>query len=153
MDRRTFMMTSAWLSTTAGSVWPWLGHAAARGDTFAIADSTLPASAAFARYAAASAFPLIPCTLCGSQDNLQRKQVAALLREWEKRFPGRIESIFNALGNVVPTHLLDRTLQDFAAVRATGLPTVDGDAAFDPDEALARVAALPANTIALVDAR
>jgi tRNA 2-thiocytidine biosynthesis protein TtcA len=106
-----------------------------------------------ARYAAASAFPLIPCTLCGSQDNLQRKQVAALLREWEKRFPGRIESIFNALGNVVPTHLLDRTLQDFAAVRATGLPTVDGDAAFDPDEALARVAALPANTIALVDAR
>jgi tRNA 2-thiocytidine biosynthesis protein TtcA len=106
-----------------------------------------------ARYAAASAFPLIPCTLCGSQDNLQRKQVAALLREWEKRFPGRIESIFNALGNVVPTHLLDRTLQDFAAVRATGLPTVDGDAAFDPDEALARVAALPANAIALVDAR
>ena len=106
-----------------------------------------------ARYAAASAFPLIPCTLCGSQDNLQRKQVAALLREWEKRFPGRIESIFNALGNVVPTHLLDRTLQDFAAVRATGLPTVDGDVAFDPDEALARVAALPANAIALVDAR
>ena len=57
MDRRTFMMTSAWLSTMAGSVWPWLGHAAARGDTLAIADSTLPASAAFARYAAAMNLP------------------------------------------------------------------------------------------------
>jgi len=50
-----------------------------------------------ARYAEASAFPLIPCTLCGSQENLQRKQVTALLREWEKRFPGRVESIFNAM--------------------------------------------------------
>jgi len=53
MDRRTFMMTGAWLSTTAGCAWPWLAHAAARGDTFAIADSTLAASAAFSRYAAA----------------------------------------------------------------------------------------------------
>jgi tRNA 2-thiocytidine biosynthesis protein TtcA len=87
-----------------------------------------------ARYAQACAFPLIPCTLCGSQENLQRKQVAALLREWEKRFPGRIESIFNALGNVAPTHLLDRTLNDFAAVRATGTPRPDGDRAFDADD-------------------
>ena len=87
-----------------------------------------------ARYAQACAFPLIPCTLCGSQENLQRKQVAALLREWEKRFPGRIESIFNALGNVAPTHLLDRTLNDFAAVRANGTPSADGDRAFDADD-------------------
>jgi len=86
-----------------------------------------------ARYADACAFPLIPCTLCGSQENLQRKQVAAMLREWEKRFPGRIESIFNALCNVVTTHLLDRALQDFAAVRATGVASADGDRAFDPD--------------------
>src|SRR5690242_18631864 len=86
-----------------------------------------------ARYAEASAFPLIPCTLCGSQENLQRKQVAAMLREWEKRFPGRIESIFNAMRNVVPSHLLDRTLNDFAAVRATGTPQPDGDRAFDDD--------------------
>jgi tRNA 2-thiocytidine biosynthesis protein TtcA len=93
-----------------------------------------------ARYAEASAFPLIPCTLCGSQENLQRKQVTALLREWEKRFPGRVESIFNAMGNVVPTHLLDRRLQDFAGVRATGFPVADGDLAFDPDAALERVA-------------
>jgi tRNA 2-thiocytidine biosynthesis protein TtcA len=86
-----------------------------------------------ARYAEACAFPLIPCTLCGSQDNLQRKQVAALMREWEKRFPGRVESIFNAMANVVPTHLLDRTLQDFAAVRANDVPCADGDRAFDDD--------------------
>jgi tRNA 2-thiocytidine biosynthesis protein TtcA len=88
------------------------------------------------RYAQACAFPLIPCTLCGSQENLQRKQVGALLRDWEKRFPGRIESIFNALGNVTPTHLLDRVLNDFAAVRATGIASPDGDRAFDADDAL-----------------
>ena len=96
-----------------------------------------------ARYAQACAFPLIPCTLCGSQENLQRKQVAALLREWEKRFPGRIESIFNALGNVAPTHLLDRTLNDFAAVRATGVASADGDRAFDGDEPLAEPRVVP----------
>lgn len=86
------------------------------------------------RYAEACAFPLIPCTLCGSQENLERKQVAAMLREWEKRFPGRVESIFNAMGNVVTTHLLDRALQDFAGVRATGVASADGDRAFDPDD-------------------
>jgi tRNA 2-thiocytidine biosynthesis protein TtcA len=84
-----------------------------------------------ARYAEACAFPLIPCTLCGSQENLQRKQIAATLREWDKRFPGRTESIFNAMGHVVATHLLDRTLQDFAAVRATGVASAEGDRAFD----------------------
>ncbi len=81
-------------------------------------------------------FPLIPCTLCGSQENLQRKQVGAMLREWEKKFPGRVESIFNALANVAPTHLLDRRLQDFGAVRATGEADADGDVAFDVDVAL-----------------
>ena len=89
-----------------------------------------------ARYAEAMAFPLIPCTLCGSQENLQRKHVGLMLREWERKFPGRIESIFNALANVVPTHLLDRRLQDFAAVRPTGAPDDDGDLAFDVDVAL-----------------
>src|SRR5690242_6417418 len=84
------------------------------------------------RYAEACAFPLIPCTLCGSQENLQRKQVAAMLRDWEKRFPGRIESVFNAMASVVPSHLLDRSLHDFAAVRASGVAAPDGDRAFDP---------------------
>jgi len=89
-----------------------------------------------ARYADAMAFPLIPCTLCGSQENLQRKQVGAMLREWERKFPGRVESIFNALANVAPTHLLDRRLQDFGAVRPTGRAEAGGDLAFDVDVTL-----------------
>ena len=55
-----------------------------------------------ARWAAHRNFPIIPCNLCGSQENLQRKQVGEMLREWEKRFPGRVENMFNALQNVVP---------------------------------------------------
>jgi tRNA 2-thiocytidine biosynthesis protein TtcA len=86
-----------------------------------------------ARYAVASAFPIIPCNLCGSQENLQRRQVGEMLREWEKKHPGRVDSIFNAMGNVVGTHLLDRELQDFAALRATGIPQPNGDIAFDDD--------------------
>jgi tRNA 2-thiocytidine biosynthesis protein TtcA len=86
-----------------------------------------------ARYAVASAFPIIPCNLCGSQENLQRRLVGDMLREWERKYPGRVESIFNAMGNVVGTHLLDRELQDFAAVRATGIPQAGGDIAFDDD--------------------
>ncbi len=89
-----------------------------------------------ARYAEAKRFPLIPCTLCGSQEHLQRKQVTLMLREWERKFPGRLDSIFNAMRKVEPTHLLDRTLQDFAAVRATGRPEPDGDLAFDVDPRL-----------------
>jgi tRNA 2-thiocytidine biosynthesis protein TtcA len=65
-------------------------------------------------YAALRRFPIIPCDLCGSQEQLQRKQVKAMLREWEKSQPGRVESIFGALANVAPSHLLDRQLHDFA---------------------------------------
>ena len=86
-----------------------------------------------ARYAQAMAFPIIPCNLCGSQENLQRRQVAELLREWDKRYPGRVETIFRALGNVVPTHLLDRALNDFAAIHPPGVPVQSGDLAFDKD--------------------
>jgi tRNA 2-thiocytidine biosynthesis protein TtcA len=85
-----------------------------------------------ARYAEVRQFPIIPCDLCGSQENLQRKQVKAMLREWEKRFPGRVQTIFASLGRITPSHLLDRSLFDFAAVTATGLPARDGDKAFDP---------------------
>jgi len=84
-----------------------------------------------ARYAVAREFPLIPCTLCGSQENLQRRQVGEMLRDWERRFPGRLDSIFRALANVVPTHLMDRNLHDFAAVRPTHRAEPDGDLAFD----------------------
>ncbi|MBS1215689.1 MAG: ydaO [Proteobacteria bacterium] len=87
-----------------------------------------------ARYAEVRQFPIIPCDLCGSQENLQRKQVKAMLREWEKRFPGRVETIFASLGRITPSHLLDRSLFDFPAVTATGLPARDGDKAFDPQE-------------------
>src|SRR5579864_7984276 len=91
-----------------------------------------------ARYSDLMQFPIIPCNLCGSQEHLQRRQVAAMLREWERRHPGRIESIFRALSNVVPTHLLDRRLHDFAGVRASGVPDAHGDIAFDVDAALER---------------
>jgi tRNA 2-thiocytidine biosynthesis protein TtcA len=73
-------------------------------------------------YAGLRAFPIIPCDLCGSQDQLQRKQVKALLREWERHHPGRLESIFGALTNVAPSHLLDRSLFDFANIEAQGEP-------------------------------
>jgi tRNA 2-thiocytidine biosynthesis protein TtcA len=89
-----------------------------------------------ARYAEAMAFPIIPCNLCGSQEHLQRKQVTAMLREWEKKHVGRLDSIFSALSTVTRSHLLDRQLFDFAAVRATGTPQAEGDTAFDVDGAL-----------------
>ena len=85
------------------------------------------------RYAEAMQFPIIPCDLCGSQENLQRRQVSAMLREWEKKYPGRLETMFNALANVVPTHLLDRALNDFASIAPTGTPERNGDVAFDDD--------------------
>jgi tRNA 2-thiocytidine biosynthesis protein TtcA len=69
-------------------------------------------------YANARAFPIIPCTLCGSQENLQRKQVKAMLREWQKRYPGRVENIVRSLQSVTPSHLLDRELFDFRALAA-----------------------------------
>ena len=86
-----------------------------------------------AAYAEVRGFPIIPCDLCGSQDNLQRKQVKAMLREWEKRFPGRVETIFRSLFNVRGSHLLDRALFDFTAVAASGVPEAEGDRAFDPE--------------------
>jgi len=65
-------------------------------------------------------FPIIPCDLCGSQETLQRKQVKQMLREWEKRHPGRIESMFRALSDVIPSHLMDRKLFDFSAIARQG---------------------------------
>ncbi|MEP6942639.1 MAG: tRNA 2-thiocytidine(32) synthetase TtcA [Betaproteobacteria bacterium] len=96
-----------------------------------------------ARYAHAMSFPIIPCNLCGSQENLQRRQIGEMLREWERKHPGRIESIFNAMGTVVPTHLLDRDLQDFAMVRATGTPDAAGDIAFDDEPCAVSTANVP----------
>jgi tRNA 2-thiocytidine biosynthesis protein TtcA len=70
------------------------------------------------RYANARQFPIIPCKLCGSQDNMQRKAIKQMLAEWEVKFPGRTETIFSALRNVVPSHLADVKAFDFAALGA-----------------------------------
>ena len=90
------------------------------------------------RWATHRAFPIIPCTLCGSQENLQRKQIGNMLRDWEKQYPGRIESMFTALQNVVPSHLMDTQRHDFKNIQTTGVPQVDGDKAFDAEELPAR---------------
>jgi tRNA 2-thiocytidine biosynthesis protein TtcA len=71
------------------------------------------------------AFPIIPCTLCGSQANLQRQVIGEMLRGWEKAHPGRIESIQRALTDVVPSHLLDRKLFDFANLRPAAAGAVE----------------------------
>jgi tRNA 2-thiocytidine biosynthesis protein TtcA len=84
-------------------------------------------------YAAWKQFPIIPCDLCGSQDNLQRQQVKQMLNEWDRKFPGRVENIFRSLANVSPSHLLDHGLFDFKNLQATGEPNADGDMAFDAD--------------------
>jgi len=88
-------------------------------------------------WAAERAFPIIPCNLCGSQPNLQRQQVKQMLQDWDKRFPGRIETMFRSLANVVPSHLLDARLFDFADLKATGTPDAEGDIAFDAPELVA----------------
>ena len=86
------------------------------------------------RWAEHRQFPIIPCTLCGSQENLQRKQIGNMLREWEKKFPGRVESMFTALQNVVPSHLMDTNRFDFKTLQITGLADEEGDKAFDAED-------------------
>jgi len=83
-------------------------------------------------YADWKQFPIIPCTLCGSQENLKRKEVSRMLAEWDKKHPSRAWSIFNALANVAPSHLMDRNLFDFVGLKPNGLADPEGDMAFDP---------------------
>jgi tRNA 2-thiocytidine biosynthesis protein TtcA len=85
------------------------------------------------RFAEVRQFPIIPCNLCGSQENLQRKQIKAMLREWEKKHPGRVENVFSALSTVVPSHLMDRNLFNFADLEVTGVASPNGDIAFDEE--------------------
>ncbi|MDG2460354.1 MAG: tRNA 2-thiocytidine(32) synthetase TtcA [Luminiphilus sp.] len=80
-------------------------------------------------YAQAMQFPIIPCNLCGTQENLQRQEIKRMLRSWERQYPGRTETIFRALGNVAPSHLLDRDLFDFGELHvevdtSLGLPDI-----------------------------
>ena len=74
-----------------------------------------------AQHAQARGFPIIPCTLCGSQDNLQRRQVAQMLQQWEDQHPGRIDQIARALGNIHPSQLADPALFDFMALGRTAV--------------------------------
>jgi tRNA 2-thiocytidine biosynthesis protein TtcA len=85
------------------------------------------------RYAEVKGFPIIPCDLCGSQENLQRKQIKGLMRDWEKKYPGRVENIFSALSTVVPSHLMDRDLFGFTDLKTDGVANPDGDIAFDEE--------------------
>lgn len=81
-----------------------------------------------ARYAQARAFPIIPCNLCGSQDNLQRQAIKDMLQVWDKQFPGRLETIFRSLQNVAPSQLADAILFDFKALKAFPVaPTSNAD--------------------------
>jgi len=89
------------------------------------------------RWAEHRQFPIIPCNLCGSQENLQRVQIKAMINDWEKRFPGRVENMFTAMSNVVPSHMMDRKLFPFQSLKATGLPDANGDIAFDEEDACA----------------
>ncbi|MFC4637650.1 tRNA 2-thiocytidine(32) synthetase TtcA [Deinococcus hohokamensis] len=83
------------------------------------------------RYAQAREFPIIPCNLCGSQENLQRKVVGEMLEAWEREHPGRLNNILRALGRVTPSHLMDRDLFDFASLSVT---PPEGDRGFDGEE-------------------
>jgi tRNA 2-thiocytidine biosynthesis protein TtcA len=85
------------------------------------------------RWAAHRQFPIIPCSLCGSQTNLQRVQVKKMIRDWERQYPGRIDNMLTAMGHVVPSHLMDRNLFPFTTLQATGAPQADGDIAFDEE--------------------
>ncbi len=85
------------------------------------------------RWATHRQFPIIPCTLCGSQDNLQRVQVKKMLREWERQYPGRSDNMLRAMAHLVPSHLMDRNLHPFSTLEATGVPDAAGDIAFDDD--------------------
>jgi tRNA 2-thiocytidine biosynthesis protein TtcA len=104
-----------------------------------------------ARYARGMEFPIIPCNLCGSQENLQRQHIKGLLAEWEKAWPGRTQTIFTALQNVVPSHLADSRLFDFKHLQPGGW-SGEGDVAFDDPlaesaDTAAALAAVPLHEI------
>ncbi|MER0204691.1 MAG: tRNA 2-thiocytidine(32) synthetase TtcA [Nitrosomonas sp.] len=86
-----------------------------------------------AAYAAIANFPIIPCNLCGSQPNLQRQVIKEMLQQWDKKFPGRLETMFRALQNVQPSHLADTSRYDFFNLKAQDQPFIDGDTAFDEE--------------------
>jgi len=90
------------------------------------------------RFAAAMEFPIIPCNLCGSQPNLQRRAMKELLQQWDKAHPTRLKSMFTAISNVVPSHMMDRELFDFESFELRSeSANIEGDILFDRDDAVA----------------
>ena len=85
------------------------------------------------KYSIAKEFPIIPCNLCGSQDGLQRQVVKEMLQDWDKRFPGRIETMFQAMQNIVPSHMIDKNLFDFKQVTRENAALFASDTAFDKE--------------------
>ena len=95
-------------------------------------------------YAKLRQFPIIPCNLCGSQDNLQRQVVKNMLQDWERKFPGRLETMFASLQRTSPSHLLDSRQFDFAHLKTQPEAYKDGDIAFDEEDFSARLIQFPA---------
>ncbi|WP_051937755.1 tRNA 2-thiocytidine(32) synthetase TtcA [Ferriphaselus sp. R-1] len=101
-----------------------------KGDHIVIRPLAYCAEKDIARYARSMEFPIIPCNLCGSQENLQRQNIKELLNNWEREYPGRTQTIFTAMQNVKPSHLLDSGLFDFKSLQL-GDTVDEGDVAFD----------------------
>jgi len=101
-----------------------------KGDHIVIRPLAYCAEKDIARYARGMAFPIIPCNLCGSQENLQRQNIKQMLTDWERQYPGRSQTIFSAMQNVKPSHLLDGGLFDFKNIQL-GAKVDEGDVAFD----------------------
>ena len=86
-----------------------------------------------ARFARGMDYPIIPCNLCGSQGNLQRQKIREMMEDWDRRYPGRTESVFTAMQNILPSHLADNVQFDFRSLTLE-TPVAEGDIAFDPPE-------------------
>ena len=87
-----------------------------------------------AKYAEIKQFPIIPCNLCGSQPNLQRQVIKEMLNDWDKKFPGRIETMFRATQNITLSHLCDTSLYDFKGIKKGDIDVNGGDLAFDRED-------------------
>ena len=103
-----------------------------KGDHIVIRPLAYCAEKDIARYARGMEFPIIPCNLCGAQENLQRQNIKEMLAAWEREYPGRSQTIFTAMQNVVPSHLLDSELFDFKDIRS-GQHVAEGDVVFDQE--------------------
>jgi len=103
-----------------------------KGDHIVIRPLAYCAEKDITRYASGMKFPIIPCNLCGSQTNLQRQNIKEMLIQWELKYPGRSQTIFTAMQNVKPSHLLDVSLFDFQNLQL-GASVEEGDIAFDSE--------------------